>query len=380
MIRFNEPYVTGREEAYIKEVFKKRYFSGNGPFTNRCNNLLQQKFGARKVLVTHSCTAALEMSALLAGLKPGDEVVVPSYTFCTTASAMLRVGATVVFCEVNPATMMMDMADVARRVTNRTRAIVPVHYAGIAVDMDGLQQLVKGRDIIIIEDAAQAIDSAIDGKFLGTFGRFGCVSFHELKNIHAGLAGALFVNDEKDVTEAEYVWERGTNRQQLLDGKADKYTWVTLGSSFYPTELQAAMLLAQLEAIEHSRAHRSKIFAVYEEMLTPLEEAGRVSLPRYDARRRINFHAFFLVFNTHSEREHVRNELKSAGIEATFHYIPLHSSPMGQRMGYSAGDLPMTERLAYQLLRLPLHCEMSVNDAQAVAKSVISAITSFRGH
>jgi dTDP-4-amino-4,6-dideoxygalactose transaminase len=378
MLRFNVPYVSGRELAYLRAVFERRDFAGNGPFTQRCSRLMEERFGVRKVLLTHSCTAALEMSALLAGLKPGDEAIVPSFTFATTASAIMRTGARVVFCEIDPGSLMMDAKDVTARITERTRVIVPVHYAGIAADMDGLKQVVDDRDIAIIEDAAQALDSAIDGSFLGTIGRFGCISFHESKNIHAGLAGALFVNREEDIAQATFVWERGTNRQQFLDGLVDKYTWVALGSSFYPTELQAAMLLAQLECLDENRAQRGKIYAVYQELFDPLVRAKRIQVPMSDNRRRLNYHAFFLVFDSHGERERVRAALGAKGIEAQFHYVPLHSSPMGRKMGYVVEDLPVTEAIAGRVLRLPLHCDMTVSDAEYVANAVNEAIE-FRG-
>ncbi len=374
MILFNEPYLTGREQEYIAEVFALREFGGNGDFSRRAAGLLEQSLGKSRVLLTHSCTAALEMSALLCGLGPGDEVIVPSYTFCTTASAMLRTGARVVFCEIDAETQMMDMTDVAARITDRTRAIVPVHYAGIAADMDGLQTAIGGRSIDVIEDAAQALGSTLDGKPLGTFGRFGCFSFHQSKNLHAGLAGALVIRDPSDEGEAFCVWERGTNRQQFIDGMVDKYTWVALGSSFYPTELQAAMLLAQLERQDENTARRVALFEAYREGLGALEQHGLAQLPRVDARRSVNGHAFSLIFTDPAVREHARKELNAAGYQAQFHYIPLHSSPMGLSMGYRAEDLPVTEDIAARGLRLPLYYDMSIDTVRGITSTLLSVL------
>jgi dTDP-4-amino-4,6-dideoxygalactose transaminase len=374
MIRFNEPYLTGKEQDYIADVFARRDFGGNGFFTQSCQDLLAARFGISRVLLTHSCTAALEMSALLCSLGPGDEVIVPSYTFCTTASAMLRTGARVVFCEIDPRTQMMDMADVAERITVRTRAIVPVHYSGIAADMDGLRSAVGDRDITVIEDAAQALGSTLDGKPLGTHGRFGCISFHHTKNLHAGLAGALFVNDPADERDAFCVWERGTNRQQFVDGKVDKYTWVALGSSFYPTELQAAMLLAQLETLDANTRHRLALFDAYREALADLEPRGIAQLPPLDNRRGGNGHAFSLIFRDAPLRDRALRGLNAAGFQAQFHYIPLHSSPMGIAMGYKAEDLPITEDIAKRSLRLPLHFDMTPGDVREIAAALMMLI------
>jgi dTDP-4-amino-4,6-dideoxygalactose transaminase len=373
MIKFNEPYLTGKEEASIAEVFRNREFGGNGPFTERCQALLERRFGVAKVLLTHSCTAALEMSALLSHLGPGDEVILPSYTFTTTASSMLRTGATLVFAEIDPHTQMLDMADVERRITPRTRAIVPVHYAGIAADMERLETIVAGRNIDIIEDAAQGLGSALGGAPLGTLGRFGCISFHHTKNLHAGLAGALYVNRAEDIDEATWVWERGTNRKQFVEGVVDKYTWVALGSSFYPTEMQAAMLLAQLETLDENTAQRRAIWECYRDELGALAQRGIAELPPIGPNREINYHAFALIFATPAMRETVRKDLAARGIQAPFHYIPLHSSPMGEKLGYRHDDLPVTESIAERVLRLPLHFELTLDDARTVARAVREA-------
>jgi dTDP-4-amino-4,6-dideoxygalactose transaminase len=278
-----------------------------------------------------------------------------------------------VFCEVDADTKMIDMDDVEAPITDRNTAIEPDHYAGIAANMERLAELVEGRNIAIIEDAAQGLDSSLHGAALGTIGRFGCLSFHHTKNLHAGLAGALIVNESGDIDRATWVWERGTNRQQYVDGRVDKYTWVALGSSFYPTELQAAVLLAQLEHIDENTAHRRRLYEVYSDELEELSARGIARPLKIGPGRVGNGHAFSLLFETHEMREAVRQRLNADGIQAQFHYVPLHSSPMGQAMGYRAEDLPITEHVAACSLRLPLHFDMSVDDARRVAERVLAA-------
>ena len=369
-ITFSVPYVTGNEINYLSQVIAGGHFAGNGPFTARCQELLERRYGPACVLLTHSCTAALEMSALLLDLTPEDEVIIPSYTFSTTASSFLRTGAKIVFCEVDAETMMVDVDDIARRIKNKTRAIVPVHYAGIACDLDSIMALAGSKGIEVVEDAAQGLESFLHGKALGTFGRFGCISFHETKNLHAGLAGALYINEAQDIDRATFIWERGTNRQKQLKGLVDKYTWVEVGSSFYPSELQAAFLLAQLEAIDRNKAERSVIHETYMEHLTPLAEKGLLQLPRIDADRKLNYHALFVSFPSQSECDRVRNELKKHGIMAYIGYVPLHSSPMGRKLGYRPEDLPITEAMAARVLRLPFHNSLSRQDVQAVCANI----------
>jgi dTDP-4-amino-4,6-dideoxygalactose transaminase len=370
LIRFHEPYVTGREIEYLQQVVAGGQFAGNGRFTMRCQELLELRYGVTKVLLTHSCTAALEMSALLLNLVPGDEVILPSYTFSTTASSFLRTGARLVFCEVDPDTMMLDVSDVLGKITSRTRAIIPVHYGGIASDINGVLSVASTRGIAVVEDAAQGLESFLDGKPLGTFGRFGCISFHETKNLHAGLAGALYVNDACDIDRATFIWERGTNRQNQLKGLVDKYTWVELGSSFYPSELQAAFLLAQLEAIDRNKAERKLIHEAYVEGLQPLELSGRCRLPRVGPGRSLNFHAFFLMFPSRDDCDRVRQKLVSEGIMAYIGYVPLHSSPMGRKLGYRPEDLPVTEEMAARVLRLPFHNNLTLEQVRRICDCI----------
>ena len=371
-IPFNIPNITGKERAYIDEVFRAGVFAGNGEFTRRCQDLLQQRYGAPKVLLTHSCTAALELSALLLDLEGGDEVIIPSFTFCSTASAFARTRARIVFCDVDPKTMMIDVDDLKRRVTPRTRAIVPVHYGGNPCRIDEIVAIARDCGAVVVEDAAQGLDATLDGKPLGRFGALGCFSFHETKNLHAGLAGALFVNEEFSdrIDRAIQIWERGTNRQAFRDGQADKYTWTEIGSSFYPSELQAAFLLAQLETIDANTQARGRLYSIYEERLRPLTARGAFSLPEPSNRAGRNFHAFFLIMNSEEQSDDLRGFLGEHGVAAHFHFVPLHSSPVGQGWGWQAEDVPVTEAMAPRILRLPLHNAMSTQDLHRVCDMI----------
>ncbi|UCC49507.1 MAG: dTDP-4-amino-4,6-dideoxygalactose transaminase [Gemmatimonadota bacterium] len=369
-IRFNVPYLTGRELEYLQRVIDNRTFAGNGPFTAEVSRKLEERYDVPRVLLTHGCTAALEMAALLLDLGPNDEVIVPSYTFPSTAAAFVRVGAKVVFCEIDPATMMIDPADAARRVTLATRAIVPVHYGGIACDMDAIMSLAKKHELTVVEDAAQGLEASLNGRWLGTIAPLGCLSFHETKNLHAGLAGALFLNDLSYAERAEAIWERGTDRQKVLRGLIDKYTWVEVGSSFYPSELQAAFLAAQLESIQTNLAERRALYDAYQQGLAPLANAGHLRLPRVDPGRQLNYHACYVIFNSAADCDAVREHLKSKDIWAYIGYVPLHSSPVGRRLGYQPDDLPITEEHAPRVLRLPLHNELSTADVRRVCDAV----------
>jgi dTDP-4-amino-4,6-dideoxygalactose transaminase len=290
-IPFSVPWLSGREDVYLREVFENRIFGGHGPFTKRCMALLEAMHDAKRALLTTSCTAALEMAAMLSNVGPGDEVIVPSYTFVATASAFLRTGATLVFAEVDPATMTLDLADVERRITPATRAIVPIHYGGIAADVAALSALADAHGLLLVEDAAQGLDAWLDGRRLGTFAPLSAFSFHETKNIHAGLAGALLLHDDELVERAEFIWHRGTDRTRMLRGMTDKYTWVELGSSFYPAEIQAAFLLAQLESLAENTRLRGVAWRTYETALRPLADAGHFHAPTIDDRRQTNHHA-----------------------------------------------------------------------------------------
>ena len=366
-IRFNEPFLGGNELRYLQDVVESRTFAGNGPYTKRCQKLLESSRGVPHVLWTHSCTAALEMSAL-----PGDEVILPSYTFCSTASAFLRAGATLRFCEVDSATMNLDVEDAIDRITDRTRAIVPVHYGGIPADIPGLQKRVGGRDILIVEDAAQGLGSKLSGKPLGTLAPLGCLSFHETKNIHCGLGGALFVNCEAMFERLENIWERGTDRAKMFRGLVDKYSWVDIGSSFYPTELQAAFLLAQLEVLERNQAERAALYESYRSELAELESPSTFYLPTVEPEHQLNYHSFYLICDSREQNDRLRAYLGDRGIRAYIGYVPLHSSKMGQALGFVAEELPRTEDLAARVVRLPLHNFMSIDDVRRVCFDVRS--------
>ena len=367
-ISFSIPFVAGREMDYLAEVMRTRHFAGNGPFTQKCQAVIEDKFHVPKVLLTHSCTAALEMSALLMGIGPGDEVIMPSYTFCSTASAFARTGARIVFCYIDPATMMADVDDMASRITPRTRVLVPIHYGGLACDIDRIAGLAKDRGIALVEDAAQGFDALWNDRPLGTFGHLGCISFHETKNLHAGLCGALYINDEdlEFQDRAIRVWERGTNRQAVLRGVVDKYTWTDLGSSFYPTELQAAFLLAQLEAMTANKAKRQALRQRYDAGLLPLARRGSFHLPQIPQGLDSNYHACFVVFYSEADCERARLALKERNIAAYIGYVPLHTSPMGMALGNKLGDLPKTEQYASRVLRLPFHNELKDADVDRV--------------
>ncbi len=370
-INFNEPYLSGKELKYIAQVFDNKKFGGNGPFTKKVEGFLQERYSVNKVLLTDSCTSALEMSALLLGVGVGDEVILPSYTFSTTASAFLRAGCSLVFSEIDPKTMMIDPVDVARKITKKTKAIIPVHYGGIAADINALKEICDLNGLILIEDAAQALDSYLNGKPLGTFGDLGCFSFHETKNIHAGLSGALFINDSSLVERAICIRERGTNREQVLKGLVDKYSWVELGSSFYPTEFQAAFLLAQLESLEENARERQEIYDEYHRLFFPLAKQKYFALPVRNENNKINYHAFFLIFNTEAQCDYVRESLAKDKVSAYIGYVPLHSSIMGKSLGYMPDDLPLTEEYAARVLRLPFHNNMSIEDVQYVSEKTI---------
>lgn len=369
-IPFHVAFVAGGEQTYVAQALASGRLAGNGAFTARCQQLLRDRYHAPAALLTHSCTAALEMAAMLLDCGPGDEVIVPSYTFTSTAAAFLRTGASVVFADVDPDTMMLDPADVAARITARTRAVCVVHYAGAPAPIEALGALCSNHGIALVEDAAQGLHARVGDRWLGTFGRLAAFSFHETKNIHCGLGGALLVNDATLVERAEHVWERGTNRAQFLRGQVDKYTWVELGSSFYPSELQAAFLLAQLEALDRNRQLRSAIWSAYHRRLVPLAEQGRFHLQRVPGDAVINGHAFTLRLPDETACEALRLDLASQGIAAHTHYVPLHTSPLGLRLGNRPGTLPHTERWAPTILRLPLHHALTAADIDRVCTAV----------
>jgi dTDP-4-amino-4,6-dideoxygalactose transaminase len=373
-INFNEPFIAGTEREYIERVFAKGGFGGNLEHSKKAQAWLASYTGAPHVLLTHSCTGALEVAALVLDLEPGDEVIVPSFTFVATASAFARVGAKVVFCEIDPATFNMDLDDVERRITPRTRAIVPVHYAGVGCDMQRLAGIAARTGATLVEDAAQGVGAWLGERHLGTIAPLGCWSFHETKNVHCGLGGAIAINDPALLQRAEIVWERGTNRQMMYRGLVDKYSWVGMGGSFYTSEILAAFLLAQLEALDDHLRDRMRLWNRYRERLEPIAASGRLQILQQSPQQRHNAHAVPIVLSSADESERVRLALKERDIQAVIHYVPLHSSPMGKSMGYRAEDLPVTEEYAGRLLRLPMHNNLSLDDVDTVVDALDAAL------
>jgi dTDP-4-amino-4,6-dideoxygalactose transaminase len=353
-VPFHVPYQTGRERAYLDEVFERGVFAGNGPFSRRCEAWLAERVGSARALMAHSCTGALELAAMLAGVGPGDEVLLPSFTFVATATSVMRTGATPVFCDMDAATMNLDPADVERRITPNTRAIVPVHYGGVGVDMPPLQALADEHGLLLWEDAAQGLGAARGGQNLGSIAPMACLSFHETKNVHCGLAGALLINDPALVEKAEIVWERGTNRQQFFKGLVDKYSWVEMGSSFYPSELQMAFLLAQLEGLDDDITARRRVWDAYAQGLADLVAAGHVEAMTLPDDAEGNGHLFWIRLPTAEMADSVRERCRERGVVTVIHYVPLHTSKVGRSLGGAPGQLPVTEDCAPRLLRLPM--------------------------
>lgn len=373
-VPFNRPFGTGRELEYIREAMASHHLSGDGPFTRQCSAWLEQQTGARKALLTHSCTGALEMAALLAPIEPGDEVIMPSFTFASTANAFVLRGGVPVFVDVDPETLNLDVAEVRKAVGERTRAVVPVHYAGIGCDMDEIMEIAAEHRLLVIEDAAQAILARYRGRPLGAIGHLGALSFHETKNLMSGEGGALLVNDPGFLARAEIIREKGTNRSQFFRGEVDKYTWVDVGSSYLPSEVTAAFLWAQCEQAEEIRKRRLAVWSRYHEAFAGLEQAGRVKRPVVPADREGNGHLYHLLLGDLAERTRVLDRLKVAGVNAVFHYVPLHSSPAGRRFGRAVGSLATTDSVSDRLIRLPLWVEMSEAEVDYVVTSVARAL------
>lgn len=373
MIPFNAPPVVGTEVEYMQSAMASGKLCGDGGFTRRCQQWMEQHFGSKKVLLTPSCTASLEMAALLIDLQPGDEVIMPSYTFVSTANAFVLRGATIVFVDVRPDTLNIDETLIEAAITAKTRAIVPVHYAGVACEMDTIMALAAKHQLFVIEDAAQGVMSQYKGRALGTIGHIGCFSFHETKNYTAGgEGGATLINDAKLVERAEIIREKGTNRSQFFRGQVDKYTWRDIGSSYLMADLQAAYLWAQLEAAERINQQRLRLWQRYYEALQPLAAAGRIALPEVPASCCHNAHMFYIKLRDSDDRQALINWMKEAEILTVFHYIPLHSSPAGERFGRFHGDDAFTTRESERLLRLPLFYNLSDNNQRTVISSLLS--------
>jgi len=370
MINFNVPPFTGKETEYIMEAVKAQKICGDGQFTKKCNTWLEEKTGSAKVLLTTSCTHATELAALLADVKAGDEVIMPSYTFVSTADAFVLRGAIPVFVDIRPDTMNIDETKIEEAITDKTVGIVPVHYAGVACEMDTIMDIATRHNLWVIEDAAQGIMSTYKGKALGTFGEFGCFSFHETKNYSMGEGGALLIRDEKFIEDAEIIREKGTNRSKFYRGQIDKYTWVNYGSSYLPSDINAAYLWAQLEMAEEINDWRLRVWNCYYEALTPLAEAGKIELPTVPKDCVHNAHMFYIKAKDIDERTELEAFLKENGIWAVFHYIPLHSAPAGKKYGRFHGEDVYTTKESERLLRLPLYYGLKEEEVSYICDKV----------
>ncbi|MCR4304646.1 MAG: dTDP-4-amino-4,6-dideoxygalactose transaminase [Gallionella sp.] len=367
-IPFNKPFIIGRELELIADAVTRGHLSGDGHYTKLCHRWFEEKLPCRRALLTHSCTGALEMAAILCGIQPGDEVILPSYTFVSTANAFVLRGAAPVFVDIRPDTLNIDEKLIEAAITPKTRAIAPVHYAGVPCEMDVIMDIAQRHNLLVVEDAAQALLSTYKGKALGSIGHFGCLSFHETKNIISGEGGALLVNDERYTERAEIIREKGTNRSQFFRGEVDKYTWVDIGSSYLPSELVSAFLYAQLERAGDITAQRCRICSAYAEQLAPLEQAGKLRLPHFDADS--NGHMFYILPDSLATRTALIAHLKARDIHPVFHYVPLHSSPAGRKYGRASGAMQVTDDLSARLLRLPLHYEMDDADVARICAAI----------
>ncbi len=361
-IPFTKPFIAGQELTYIAEAISSGNLAADGYFTQRCSQLISETLGIAKVLLTPSGTAALEIAALLCDFQPGDEVILPSFTFVSTASAILRANAKPIFLDIRPDTLNLDENLIEAAITSRTKAIVPVHYGGIACEMNRIMELAQKHDLKVIEDAAQAVNASYHGRSLGSIGNVSAFSFHHTKNYICGEGGALCVNDPSLVERAEILREKGTNRTQFIRGQVDKYTWVDVGSSYLPSEINCAFLYAQLLQLDWITSRRRALYEFYLDQLRPLAEVGLLRLPVTPQSCESNYHVFYVILSDSKVREGLMAYLKQNGIESTFHYIPLHSSPMGKSLGYQTNDLPVTEDLASRLLRLPIYPDLTQDE------------------
>ncbi len=370
MIGFNVPPYVGKELAYIKQAVENRKISGDGDFTAKCNEWLEKQTGANRVLLSTSCTHALEMAALLAEIKEGDEVILPSYTFVSTGDAFVMRGARLVFVDIRPDTMNMDETKIEDAITEKTKAIVVVHYAGVACEMDTIMDIAGRHNLFVIEDAAQGVLCSYKGRALGTIGDFGCYSFHETKNFSMGEGGALVLKDTSFVEEAEIIREKGTDRKKFFRGEVDKYQWVNWGSSYLPSELNAAYLWAQLEVADQITADRLESYAHYRDGLNDLAVKGCIELPYVPAECTHNGHMFYLKCRDLTERTELINHLKANGVQAVFHYVPLHSSRAGRRFGCFHGEDIYTTAESERLLRLPMYYGLAEEDRSLVLELI----------
>ena len=368
-IPFNLPHLTGKEAHYMYQAVYNGKLSGNGEFTKRCQRFFEEKYGFRKCLLTTSCTDALEMAAILCDIQPGDEVIVPSYTFVSSALAFVRQGAKIVFADSMKRNPNIDAEQIEALITPKTKVIVPVHYAGVACDMDRIMEIANRHNLLIVEDAAQAIDSFYKGKPLGTIGHLSAFSFHETKNIISGEGGMLGINDERFIRRAEIIWEKGTNRAEFFRGEVNKYGWCDIGSSFLPSEVVAAFLWAQLEHLNDIQGKRKQLWNKYYDLLKPLADEGRFRLPDIPEYATNNAHMFYLVCNNLQERTALIKKLKDNDVLAVFHYLSLHSSEY-YKDKHDGRELPECDRYADCLVRLPMYYDLSENDVKQIVNII----------
>ena len=373
MIPFNRPFLTGKELTYIAEAHANGHLAGNGAFSKRCCGWLEERVGSHRALLTHSCTAALEMAAILSGVGVGDEVIMPSFTFVSTANAFVLRGATPVFIDIEPDTLDIDVSRIEAAITPRTKAIVPVHYAGVGCDMDAIMAIADRHDLLVIEDAAQGLIASYRDRPLGGIGHMAALSFHETKNIISGEGGALLINEPRFADRAEIIWEKGTNRSQFFRGQVDKYTWVDVGSSYLPGEITAAFLWAQMEEADTITARRLAIWARYHEAFEGLEASGRVRRPIIPSDRIQNGHLYYLLMPSLAARTTLIDRLKARDIQTVFHYIPLHSSPFGRTAGRTVGDMTVTDDVSDRLVRLPLWLGLEDQLDQVISEVIAAA-------
>lgn len=374
-IPFNWPHMTGKELYYIAEAHFNGRLAGDGPYTARCHRLLEERSGSRKALLTHSCTAALEMSALLMDVQPGDEIIMPSYTFVSTANAFVLRGGVPVFVDIRADTLNIDEKLIEAAITPRTRGIAVVHYAGVACEMDAIMEIAARHGLQVVEDAAQGVMASYKGRPLGSIGQLGALSFHETKNVISGEGGALLVNDPALALRAEIIREKGTDRSRFFRGEVDKYTWQDVGSSFLPGELVAAFLWAQLEDAERITQVRLEAWRRYHELLLPLETRGALRRPTVPAGCEHNAHMYYVLLASGIDRQQVLDALKRAEVSSVFHYVPLHSSPAGRRFGRAHGDLSVTDRESERLIRLPLWVGLTKEKQDRVVEVLQEALT-----
>ena len=375
-VDFNRPITVGNEFEYMRQAVENAHISGDGPFTKKCHALLEQELSVAKVLLTTSCTHALEMSAILLDIQPGDEVIIPDFTFVSTVNAFVLRGAKPIFLDVRPDTLNLDVSRLEAVLTPRTRAIVPVHYAGIGCEMDSIMDIANRHNIAVVEDNAHGLFGKYKGKYLGTFGSMASQSFHETKNFTSGEGGALLINDHELAERAEIIREKGTNRSRFFRGQVDKYTWVDIGSSYLPSDILAAFLFAQFEQREKIQLHRKQVWEIYYIGLKDWADAHDVQLPFVPEDCEQAYHMFYMLLPNLELRQKMLVHLREHGIISVFHYLPLHLSNMGQAFGGKAGDCPVTELVSDQLIRLPFHNVLTSNDQELV----IDAIQEFKFH